>query len=83
LLKCILHPLRDASPLTSLYPEHNVIEILIRIPIVTIVSETVLDLLHDHPRTISPATDSSPPVTRVPDIPDVDVTVLGSANYFN
>lgn len=36
--------------LASLYPEHYVVEILIRIEIIAVVAETVFYFFSDHPR---------------------------------
>jgi hypothetical protein len=59
ILKALLH---------SFYPKYNVIEILIRISIITTISKTLLYLFNNHASAIMLTMDSIPQVPIVPDI---------------
>ena len=74
---------RSALLFTSLYPENDVVEILVWIQIITMITESILYLFYNHPCTIMLKMNPVPHIPIVPDIPDVDVPILCMADNFN
>jgi hypothetical protein len=69
--------------LQSLYPKHNIVKILVRVPIIAAITKAFFYLFDDHTCAATSTIYDMANVSVIPDVPDVDVPILCVAAQFD